>query len=503
MTDPVPAAARRQLWIDLGIVAGVGAAARLLLLALAPGTLIFPDSFSYIEGLFRASNAVHTSDLSYFWWVGSLGTYSADSIAAFQMVFGLLCGVALVDGLRRVAPRWIALSCGLLFVCFPPLLGFERVFLSEPTCVDLAALGLFGLIRLLTTRSSRAQWGWTALVAASMGSLVVVRSALLFAALAVIAVSVLIAARSLPRIWWRRAALACVTLVIFAAPLLERSEANQRYFQTRSLAPASAAFLFARWAPLIPCPTPGQDLTPAARRDMARACTMTSYGQIPGGDTNNLWGGQVFPKITSRRTAEDRLTQSQLGAAARSAMLHHPGAVAQQVVASIWYQLFSPPSNDLRGYHAAVLTPRLNEIVTQHQATGRILERFFGDKVGDRKHVPPVRGLLQATYRWPQYLLWVDLALGLVVGLASLLLRRRPSKAWLGSPQVLVGITAVAFCAGEMLNIALGAFSVFRYLFPLVPWLIGLLALGLSAAAKLVGRTRSSGSGRARTSGGA
>jgi hypothetical protein len=58
---------------------------------------------------------------------------------------------------------------------------------------------------------------------------------------------------------------------------------------------------------------------------------------------------------------------------------------------------------------------------------------------------------------------------------------------------VMIGLACLGFCLGEMLNIALGAYAVFRYLFPLVPWLVGLLALELSALGKLAGRTRRGG----------
>lgn len=505
MPTTAPSGAQRGLWIDLGIVASIGIIARVMCLGLAPGALTFPDTFTYVTALFAPGSPAHPSDLASVWWAGTFGTYSVASVAALQMVLGLFSGVALADGLRRIAPRWIALGCAIVYTCFPPLLGFERVFLTEPLCADLGAVGLWMLIRLATTTSPRAQWGWAGGLAVSMGLMVVIRSALLIAALSVIAVMMVLLLRSTPRVWWRRASLVTFALLIFAAPLAERSARNHAAFGTWSLAPASTAYLFARWAPLIPCPTAHQDLTAAARRDMEHACTVTTYGAKPGAISDMMWGGPKsrYPNLTRLQTPAQRVTQHQLAAVVNSALLHHPVAVAKQVAASLWYQAFGKPDSDLSAYRSAVQRTPTSIILAKHHHGSRDEVEFFRGRIGDPNDRPPLLGLLAATMRWPQFLLWVTLGLGATVTALGAVLRRRPSLAWLSSARVLVGLTCVGFCIGEMLNIAVGSLPIFRYLFPLVPWFIGLVALEGGALVNLAGRTRTGDSGRARSAHGA
>jgi hypothetical protein len=303
--------------------------------------------------------------------------------------------------------------------------------------------------------------------------------------------------------WGKRIILGVLAVVIFATPVIVRAERNAQNFGSFSLAPVSSAYLMARWAPIIPCPTPSEQLTPAARLDLEHACTFSGFGQIPGRISENVFGKKHYPDILKLDTQEQRLTQRQIGAAVHHAMFTHPVAVAQQVGTSIAYQAFGAPLNDLDHYRATVRGKTMRRALERNEPGTRALAHFIGTTTGREYTRPPLYRLLNVTNRWPQYLLWADLALGAVLCILALVLRRRPSKAWLGSSKVLIVLACIGFVLGEMLNIALGAFAVFRYLFPLVPWLIGLLALGLSALVQLAGRTQRDGSDRVRTGHGA
>jgi hypothetical protein len=484
----------RARWGDLALVAVVGILARLILLVAAPGALSFPDTTHYLQGLFAPGHAAHISLVPYLWWLGSLGHYTWRTVAAFQVVAGLLAAVALADGLLRLVRRWCALVAALGFATFLPVLGFERVFLVESICVDLGALVLWALVRCLraTSNSHRAAWGM--LGVAGVTTLVLVRPALLLAGALAVLMTLLILISGLHgrrRLAWS-IGVTVAALVLVGVPLGLRAQRNQQDFGIFSLTPTSGAYMMARWAPVIPCPRLDQQLTYRARTLLWRACQHDQFGVPPGAVAKGLWEDTEYlgaTKLDANR-AWEVTTQQELSAAVRSALLHHPGTVAAQVADSLWYQAFEPPADDLAQYLPGPTPYTIRSFGFKEPGTSN-LHRFYGTAHLAQGGPNRLRSALQLSYRWTQYLGWVVLGLGLGLLIAGAARRRLRWRA-LGTPGGLAAIASTGFVLGSMLDIAFGSYPIFRYLIPLAPWLFALLALELDGVSSLASKARPS-----------
>jgi 4-amino-4-deoxy-L-arabinose transferase-like glycosyltransferase len=478
---PTPAAHQTaHRWSDLGIVAGAGIVARIVLLLLAPGYLTFPDSSPYILSLGNHQSAIRPTIVADLWWLGSFGQYHASSVAALQMVAGVFASLALFIGLRRVLPRWVALTCALGFTLFLPLLAFERVFLLEPFCSDLGALSICFFLLAVTSSAIRKRLGWFSCAAFSLALIVLVRPPLLMAVAVPFMVFLVAALRSTqssnPRS--RLGIVACM-LLVFGLPLAAQASANRSHWHSFTLTPTANGFLLARWAPLISCPTPQDHLTPDARHFLQSACEEHSFGTPPGNNVVALWRAP-FRGVLNLETLDQRTTSKELGAAVRHAMVQHPGTVARQVAASIWWQMALAPANDLDQYVPGP-QPHGRHHRTKTQSALAKLANFF-QTTQPADHGPnTLRDANQLGYRWPQFLLWADIALGLFAGLLALRRRARPSWRAVLSSTGLLALASSGFVGGLILNIAIGGCSYFRYLYPLVPWLFVLFGLGISS----------------------
>jgi Dolichyl-phosphate-mannose-protein mannosyltransferase len=491
--DPTAPVASRPAWRaparDYAVVAGVAVLVRLVALVVIPGMLSSPDTNKYVIMLGNGSDPTRPSLIPQIWLVGSLGTFHESTVAAFQIVAGILASVALFDGLRCVVRRWVALAAALVFAAFPLVVAFERIFLQEAVSVDLGVVVIWAMCRAVRTTRRRAPAAWLLAGALAMALMVLERPVLQLAGVLVLAVLLWLAwgtsAGGGRRIAVRLVAPA-VVLAMFVVPLGTQAWRNHRQWGTTSLSPDSGLFLAARWAPIMPCQGPAW-ATPEARAWTAKLCQEPGFGAPPGKVVDLLWTPEFRP-MRRLATLEERQTNRDLARMARSAMLHHPRMVVSQVSRSVLDQLFGAPAEATFQLRPGFVTQDVNQKVLTGSA-----RTFFGGRViytvdpnSPTVFQKPIalRSFVRATDRTAQFLLWVVMALGIaqLVGLVLVRRRRIAPTHDAGRHGVALGLAAAGFIGASILTTALGGYDVFRYQIPLVPWALLLGALWLEGA---------------------
>ena len=494
--DPLPAAdPLRPLWrrptllgaLAVGLVAlGV----RLVVAAIQPHGLYFPDSWCYVIKAEGPPCMAHDPAVGWFWSVGTFGVRSAASVLWLQAVLGIATALVLYRTLLLLsAVRW-AVAGGCLFALLPVQLLMERTFLSETVETFFLALALLAALGALRAGDSWRALAWTAVSGGSMGCALAVHTAFLLPGLVTGAILVGL-------VLWRRwralvhkaallVGLSAAMVLGLLLPAVPEAVAYHRWFGVWTTDVSQGTFLLTRWAPLVPCRVP-VGTTPRARAEILTACSVHSFGAPPGITQWITWTSPFTYGVRSRQDiAREQVarTESQLQQVATRAIASHRSAFAGQMLASLGWQLVGLPYDDLWQYRS----PRLDRFVSPWATVFPNFSQWFGPS-GIPAGRPEDRTLVRAaagTTRAGQILLWVAMAFGAW----RFARRRRLHKAWFVrlTPRTAMGVLTTTMVLTSMVAVAFGTYPVFRYWAPVMPALIVLAVLAVTPASILAGR---------------
>jgi 4-amino-4-deoxy-L-arabinose transferase-like glycosyltransferase len=462
--------------------------ARLVSFWSAPGAWYFPDSYCYVARIHGAGCGFHPPAVSWLWRLGTFGSMTESHVVLLQSALGVISVLLFYDTLRRLCDFRIAVVVSTLWALWPAQIVFERTILTESICAFLAVCTLWALCCLHGSENEWLRATFATLGAGSLSLALVCKPSLELAGvvgfLVVAYATIRRAGTHLERRakFALRAALVTLVVGVFATPIGLMASRNSHDFQSFSLDPASGAYSFARWSPLVSCAQHSW-FTADVHLAVAQACH-SKFVEPPGRNAETLWHHNAGLHDSLSAGANFARTQHQLLSLAESAVLSHPVVVSEQVGSSVLNQLFYAPFDDTdkfdNGTWLASFAPRV--------ATVR--SWFAGTKIPPRTNTSHLRSLVTATLRWPQVLIWLSalclvfsalLAMWLQRSWKELFSRRSPRTA-----RRLVGAFCALFISSSVMTVALTSFPDFRYDVNLAPVLLVALALSVDTLRNVV-----------------
>lgn len=216
--------------VGMAAIAGVGAIARLLVLASTPG-ILWPDSQVFfatareiLGGHWSGHDAYRT--LVYPWLLAAFAAVrrtpaSGTAFIALQMAMGLGAALLFYDAVRRVLGPLVALAAGLLFVVHATELFYEASVLTESTFTLVLACTVWLTVRAVYAMS----WRVALALGLSTALLVLVRPVAQWYVLVPLGACLL--ARAPIR---RRGLAAAAMLACYAVPIVWWMSVNQREY---------------------------------------------------------------------------------------------------------------------------------------------------------------------------------------------------------------------------------------------------------------------------------
>ena len=478
---------------DVVLLVSVAIIARVFLWLLQPAAWYFSDSGDYIATFgWKPYSDNRSPALSWLWHIGTAFDYTERSVVLLQMALGVISVIALFDLLRRMVSRRRAFVVALAWAVFPLALVFERTLMPESVCSVLFILFLWLTTVAFLSPSER----WRAIPAIGATfvlSLIFVIIPSLELACVVIAVMLFVVAwhgTSARRGHWglaARGSLVVAMVVAFLLPVAAVTIENKETFGVVSLHPVSGTELFARWAPLVSC-RQASGLTPLVKGSVHEECRKP-FTSVPGENIDAIWKPRTPLNLSLEPFRDIGATQGQLTRLAEQAMLSHPGAVLAQVSESLFYQLFMPPYNDIYQYNNGNSWMRVSRRHSSADTAADWRNWWGSSATRGRSRVSLFQTIAQASYRWPQFLLWA-LLLALVVraiartpgrsrrtsDVEDLSTARAEPETWTVQPRLAVVAASSILIVGSFLAVALAGFPVFRYQVTLVPATLVLLA---------------------------
>jgi 4-amino-4-deoxy-L-arabinose transferase-like glycosyltransferase len=471
--------AARSRW-SYALVVGWAAAWRIVYSAIdhVPA-YYFPDSWNYVvkSRTVAGIQPLHSPQVWRVWDALIPGVPTERSVMALQFVFGVAGVAILYHLLRRWGSSVSMLLLAMLYGCVPLLAFADRTLLAESATIFfwlVAALALCNVIatELPTVRAINAAVGGLA-----AGVATALRPATRYMVAAMVVLAMVAAFVILWRRrgqWWVMAIDAVATVTVFTAfalPVPMRLMAdNEATWGISSLTPATGSVLAARWSALIDC-GPFDGVLPATRAALEQVC------QTSGTNTDQFWLlWQRGPLHDTMRNGPDfARVQSELSAATRDALLHHPVLAVVSIVDRTG-RFYFRQNNDLRQFHNGSRWLDSENARTQFHDWSR----WFGH---DRTRAPLTsRTVLQRAVELTLLIPFV-LTLGLLVLLGRLAARilighgrRRRLRVALVDPGVLTTLVMAGTFVVGVASVAAGGLAVFRYWAPLFPPLV--LALG-------------------------
>jgi len=440
--------------------------ARLLLFFLQKGAWYFGDSICYVQPMNGvnpgAGCATHPQVIGWIWKIGSFGNYSELNVILFQSALGIFTALVFYNFLKNSYGSLFAYLPALLWSIFPLELIFERTLMTEAIASSMLIILLWSFERIWS-KSSRIPNTFLIFLNVFIAIFgILMKPQWLISGMIVLGLCLYSYFKFtnwglIKKIF----GFTCLALLMFV-PVNEVAMLNFHYWGAYTISPASGAYIFARWSPLVSCET-SPSFTSITNAAIAYSCG-THFTKVPGYNLQE----QIFSKASSplyqmnnwKYNKSYGTTSRELTALALEGVINHPAIFLQQIFSSISSQLFYNPLYDYWYYN--------NGFSFCYDASC-FQQNWFHQDVPRQYSPVPLFGVLgQWLHRSPQ--IFFDAAI--FASIMTFLYRAANRKLLKDTVLRFDSVTRIiswSFLWSVVLSVALSDFPTFRILLDLVP----------------------------------